>query len=96
MFSEHIRELRVHKKLPQRVIASALEIDTATYCKIEKGERKAKEEYISVLSEIFEVSSESLLVLWLADQIVELMSKHRAIASSALNLVLQEEGYYRK
>lgn len=28
--------------MPQRKIAAALDIDTATYCKIEKGEREPR------------------------------------------------------
>ena len=51
--------------MPQRRLAAALDIDTATYCKIEKGERKAKKEQISILSNMFHEDSETLLVLWL-------------------------------
>ena len=36
MFSERIKELRIQNQIPQRQIAAALDIDTATYCKIEK------------------------------------------------------------
>ena len=46
LFSERIKELRMQYKLPQRHLAAALDIDTATYCKIEKGERKAKREQV--------------------------------------------------
>ncbi|MFK2339900.1 helix-turn-helix domain-containing protein [Bacteroides fragilis] len=42
LFTEKIKELRIQNQMPQRQIAAALDIDTATYCKIEKGERKAK------------------------------------------------------
>ena len=44
MFSERIKELRIQNQMPQRQLAAALNIDTATYCKIEKGERKARRE----------------------------------------------------
>ena len=47
LFTEKIKELRIQNQMPQRQIAAALEIDTATYCKIEKGERKAKKEQVS-------------------------------------------------
>ena len=53
LFAEKIRELRVIRQLPQRSLASALGIDTATYCKIEKGERKARKEQVAVLSDIY-------------------------------------------
>ena len=42
LFSERIKELRIQTQMSQRQLAAALDIDTATYCKIEKGERKAR------------------------------------------------------
>ncbi|MDR1783657.1 MAG: helix-turn-helix domain-containing protein, partial [Dysgonamonadaceae bacterium] len=41
MFNERIKQLREARQLPQRKLAAALDIDTASYCKIERGERKA-------------------------------------------------------
>ena len=38
IFGNKIRTLREEKQIPQRQLAAALEIDTATYCKIEKGD----------------------------------------------------------
>ncbi|MBR0323783.1 MAG: helix-turn-helix transcriptional regulator [Bacteroidales bacterium] len=52
LFTEKIKELRIQNHMPQRQIAAALDIDTATYCKIEKGERRAKKEQVAILSEI--------------------------------------------
>jgi DNA-binding XRE family transcriptional regulator len=37
LFGSKIKRLRKEKHIPQRQLASILEIDTATYCKIEKG-----------------------------------------------------------
>jgi len=37
MFIERIKQLRNERQMPQRQFAAALKIDTATYCKIEKG-----------------------------------------------------------
>lgn len=96
MFSEEIKELRVRCQLPQRTVASALEIDTATYCKIEKGERKAKEEHLSVISRLLNVSHSYLLSLWLADQISEMLEGHKDIALDTLDIVkksLSQNGY---
>lgn len=48
LFTEKIKELRVQNQMPQRQIAAALNIDTATYCKIEKVNaepRKNKSRY---------------------------------------------------
>lgn len=53
MFSERIKELRSQNKMPQRQLVTALDADTATFCKIEKGERSAKREQVIQLSHIF-------------------------------------------
>lgn len=48
LFTEKIKELRIQYQMPQRQIAAALDIDTATYCKIEKVNaepRKNKSQY---------------------------------------------------
>ena len=58
LFPEKIKELRIQNQMPQRQIAAVLDIDTATYCKIEKGERKAKKEQVVILSE--KIASEAL------------------------------------
>jgi DNA-binding XRE family transcriptional regulator len=39
---EMIKRLREERQMPQRKRAFALAIDTAAYCKIEKGYRRAK------------------------------------------------------
>lgn len=89
MFSERIKELRIQNQMPQRQLAAALDIDTATYCKIEKGERKVKKEQISVLSKMFNVNTEHLLILWLADQVSDIVSNDKRIAPKALLLVVE-------
>jgi hypothetical protein len=38
-----------------------LEIDTATYCKIEKGDRRAKREQVKILADLLEVDSKELI-----------------------------------
>lgn len=40
LFTKKIKELRIQNQMPQRQIAAALDIDTATYCKIEKVNAK--------------------------------------------------------
>ena len=89
MFSERIKELRVQNQMPQRQLAAALDIDTATYCKIEKGERRAKKEQVSILSKLFNVNAEQLLTLWLADQVSAVVSSEQKIAPQALSLVVE-------
>ena len=90
MFSERIKELRIKNHLPQRQLAAALDIDTATYCKIERGERKAKKDQLPILSNLLNVTTEHLLVLWLADQVSAVVSEDPNIAPQALLLVVDE------
>ena len=84
LFTEKIKELRIQNQMPQRQIAAALDIDTATYCKIEKGERKAKKEQIVILSEMYHVEITDLLTLWLADKVTDIISDEQVVASEAL------------
>ena len=88
MFSERIKELRIQNQLPQRQLAAALDIDTATYCKIERGERKAKKDQLPILSKLLNVTTEHLLTLWLADQVSAVVSEYPNIAPQALLLVV--------
>lgn len=87
LFSERIKELRMQNKLPQRHLAAALNIDTATYCKIEKGERKAKREHICILSGLFHVKQEDLIVLWLADKVSDIVASEKQVATNVLSIV---------
>ena len=84
LFTEKIKELRIQNQMPQRQIAAALDIDTATYCKIEKGERKAKKEQVVILSEMFHVEITDLLTLWLADKVTDIISDEQVVAYEAL------------
>ena len=63
LFTEKIKDLRLHSQLTQRKLAAALDIDTATYCKIEKGERKARKEQVELLASVFEIDKKELLAL---------------------------------
>jgi transcriptional regulator with XRE-family HTH domain len=68
-FTEKIRQLREERGLPQRKVAETLNIDSATYCKIERGERKARKDHLSILAKLLQADREELLTLWLADQV---------------------------
>lgn len=73
-FGERIRELREAKKLLQRQLAASMEIDTPMYSKIERGERRAKREQVEQLADLLETDGKPLLILWLTDQILELVA----------------------
>ncbi len=48
-----IKELRIKNNLTQKEIADMLIMDTSYYCKIEQGKRNISDEYLSILSSIF-------------------------------------------
>ena len=73
MFSERIKELRIQNQMPQRLLAAALDIDTATYCKIEKGERKAKREQVEIIAQILKTDKDELITFWLADKVCRII-----------------------
>lgn len=86
MFIERIKQLREQLQLPQRKLAEALNIDSATYCKIEKGERRAKREQVFIIAKILKINKEELLSLWLADQVTAVVADEKKIADKVLNM----------
>lgn len=95
IFGNKIRTLREEKQIPQRQLAAALEIDTATYCKIEKGDRRAKREQVTVLADLLEVNSIDLLRLWSADKVYEIIAEEEG-ATQILNLVADSIEEYKQ
>ena len=89
MFTERIKQLHEECQIPQRVLAAALEIDTATYCKIEKGERKAKREQVFIIAKLLKADKDELLSLWLAEQVYSVV-KDDEHANKALNIVAKK------
>jgi transcriptional regulator with XRE-family HTH domain len=85
-FTERIRQLREERQMPQRKFAAALEIDTATYCKIEKGERRVKAEQVVVIADLLEADRDELLALWLADQVSAVVDDEKKVADKALSI----------
>jgi len=82
-FGLQIRQLREQKGLLQRQVANQLEIDTPMLSKIERGERNAKRDQVKILSKIFKVPMDDLLLLWLADKVYEVV-KDENVALKAL------------
>jgi hypothetical protein len=67
-------------------ISTTLDIDTATYCKIEKGERRARKEHISIIAEILQADYEELLKLWLADQVTAVVADEKELSNEVLKI----------
>ena len=94
MLGKKLKELRKAKQMPQRLLAVSLEIDTATYCKIEKGYRRAKPEQIIKLSDILDFDCKELLKIWSADKIYNIIADEDD-AVQILNLVAEEISTYK-
>jgi transcriptional regulator with XRE-family HTH domain len=95
IFGNKIKTLREEKQIPQRQLASVLEIDTATYCKIEKGDRRAKREQVNVLAELLEVDSKELIRLWSADKVYDIIAEEDE-ATQILNVVAESIVEYKR
>lgn len=86
MFAIRLKQLREDASLPQRKLAAILDIDTATYSKIENGLFTLKKEHISVLEKFYGLEKDSLAKLWLADKVYNVI-KDEPVAKDALNEV---------
>jgi transcriptional regulator with XRE-family HTH domain len=95
IFGNRVKTIREEKQIPQRQLASALEIDTATYCKIEKGDRRAKREQVFILSELLEVDSKELIRLWSADKVYDIIAEEDE-ATQILNVVAESIFEYKR
>lgn len=89
LFANKIKELREGKQLLQRHVSAALDMDNAMYCKIERGDRRAKREQIPMIAGILQTDAEQLLVLWLADQLIATVADDKSIADKALKIAQQ-------
>ena len=89
LFANKIKELREGKQLLQRHVSAALDMDNAMYCKIEKGDRRAKREQIPMIAEILQADPEELLILWLADKVTEVLDDEKELAGKALEIALR-------
>lgn len=87
MLPEKLKEQRKQCNLPQRKVAAALDIDTATYCKIENGNYSPKREQVIELANILHTDVKKLLTLWLADQIKEITDTNKDVADEAMEIV---------
>ena len=74
----------------RQAISAALEMDNALYCKIERGDRIAKRKQVVKLAKLFEVDSDTLLSLWLADKLIVTIGNEDELAQKALNIVQEQ------
>lgn len=75
LLKDKLKSLREEHDLLQRQVASAIGIDNAVYCKIENGERIAREEHIKALAVFYGIDFCYLRKLWLAGKVYDLLSQ---------------------
>lgn len=90
MLSDKLKELRKQSDLPQRKVAAALDIDTATYCKIENGNYSPKRELVIELASILHTDEKELLTFWLADQIKGITDMNKDVAQNAIDIIIHK------
>ncbi len=95
MFADKLKELRERKQLLQRQLASALEIDTPMYSRIERGERKAKREQVILLAKLLGANEKDFLQLWLADKVYDVLAEEDC-AVGVINMVAENIREYGK
>jgi transcriptional regulator with XRE-family HTH domain len=87
LFADKIRQLREEKQMPQRQFAAALEIDTPMYSKIERGERPTKRKQIAIIARLLKTDENTLITLWLADEIIIAIGEDKEFARKAFKVV---------
>ena len=63
-------------------------MDTAVYCKIEKGDRQAREEQVRQLALFYGISYEKLRCYWLAGKVYSLIEEEED-ANGILHIVAE-------
>jgi transcriptional regulator with XRE-family HTH domain len=95
IFGDKLKSLRAEQQIPQRQLATVLEIDTATYCKIEKGDRRAKREQVILLANTLHADPKELLRLLSADKVYEIIADEEE-ATQILNVVAENIVSYKR
>ncbi len=86
LFANQIKKLREENNLLQRQLASALEIDTPMYSKIERGDRLAKREQVVIIANFLSTDENELLSLWLADKVLDVLEGEKELAGIVLEI----------
>lgn len=94
-FQDKLKELRESHNLLQRQVAAGIDMDTAIYCKIEKGDRQAREEQVRQLALFYGIPYEDLHRYWLTDKVYNLLEEEED-ASKILCMVAEEMEKYGK
>ena len=77
LFGTKIRSLREASGILQRQVAYHLDIDSPMLSNAERGERKARREWIPKLAQLLNADEDELMTAWLADRIQELVQDEK-------------------
>ncbi len=91
LFGTKIRTLREAQGLMQRHVAYHLDIDSPMLSNVERGERKARREWIPKLAQLLKANEDELLTAWLADRIQELVQDEK-VAKDTIKTVATKMG----
>ncbi len=91
LFGTKIRSLRKAQGLMQRHVAYHLDIDSPMLSNVERGERKARREWIPKLAQLLKANEDELLTAWLADRIQELVQDEK-VAKDTIKTVATKMG----
>jgi transcriptional regulator with XRE-family HTH domain len=91
LFGTKIRSLREASGILQRQVAYHLDIDSPMLSNVERGERKARREWIPKLAQLLKANEDELLTAWLADRIQELVQDEK-VAKDSIKAVAMKMG----
>ena len=86
LFGKKIKEFRESQKLPQRMVADALEITIPLYSRVERGERTLSRHHLPKLALVLNVEENELLKLYLADQVASVLDGQSEIINDVLDI----------
>jgi transcriptional regulator with XRE-family HTH domain len=92
LFGTKIRSLREASGILQRQVAYHLDIDSPMLSNVERGERKARREWIPKLAQLLKTNEDELLTAWLADRIQELVQDEK-VAKDSIKAVAIKMGF---
>ena len=87
LLGNEIKSLRDEQGILQRQVAAYLEIDTPMFSKIERGDRRAKRSQVRQLAKFFHIDEKELLILWLADRILDAIEGEKELQLYAIEVV---------
>lgn len=90
LLGNKIKELRDKHEVLQRQLAAYLEIDTPMFSKIERGDRRAKRSQVILLAKYFHIDEKELLILWLADKVLDALDGEEKLSIDAIEVAKNE------